>query len=296
MSQRVNVRQIQDAREVNFLNFMQDEYPSMIEYSSKWKAYIHPQHDSLKYFEHGYFRFSTNEGGDGIKFLQEWCGMSFQDAVLALWRYSGDHKAKATYARANKSYKPPVVTSQGCERAFAYLTFTRKISPHIVFELMNKHLIYEDKRGNVVFINREPGEGIAIVRGTAPYEDTPPFKRIYIEKSNNYWEFAHGENPKKVYVCESPIDAISLYEITNEEDAIYTAMAGLKPETLRRIIDDYPDKQIFTAVDWDSKGKAFAVAQYKEHQIRVVAPPAAAREQTKDWNEYLVFLKCQKNG
>ena len=292
---RVGSRQIQIARAVNFLNFMQDEYPTMIEYSHKWKAYIHPDHDSLKFFEHGYFQFSTSKGGDGITFLQEWCGLPFQDAVIQLYRYAGVHEDTTTYTRKNTEYKPPAATTKGYKRIFAYLTINRRLDSDTVKELIDKKLVYEDARSNVVFINDTPGNRIAIARGTLTYGEMPVYKRIYTEQSNNYWVLQQDEDIKTVFVTESPIDAVSMYELSKKTNAAYVAMAGLKPATLQRIIKDYPNAEIWIATDWDDAGKKFAVRQSKELGLKIVSPSKEYREVTKDWNEYLKIKKGESH-
>ena len=297
MGVRVGSTQIQRAREVNFLNFMQDRFPEMIEYSTKWKAYIHPEHDSLKYFEHGYFRFSNNDGGDGIKFLQEWCGMDFQNAVLELWQYAGGRPDnQLTYSRRNASYKAPERFEGDFKRLFAYLTSTRKIDVAIVQDLVNRKLIYEDVKHNVVFINPEPGKGIAISRSTIPMKNGQFFKKIDIEASNNYWKFEAGENPERVFICEAPIDAISLYELFKKKPGIYIAMAGLKPETVKRVISDFPDKEILLATDWDNAGISFTLRLHKELGIKFIGMPPEKQQGTKDYNEFLCLRKENKEN
>ena len=295
MGVRVGSTQIQTAREVNFLNFMQDKYPQMIEYSQKWKAYIHPEHDSLKYFEHGFFRFSTNEGGDSIKFLVEWCNKTFQEAVIELWEYAGGRPEQdLTYSRKNTAYKAPEPFEGNYSRLFAYLTKTRKIEPAIVQDLVNQKLIYEDMKHNVVFVNPELGKGIAISRSTISMKNGLFFKKIDIEASNNYWKFSAGENPENVYICEAPIDAVSLYELLKKKPGVYCAMAGLKPETVKHIIADYPGKKIILATDWDRAGISFTLKMRQELGIDFFGVPQEKQNGTKDWNEFLCLRKENK--
>ncbi len=53
------------------------------------KAFVHTEHDSLKFYEGGFYRFSTSEVGDGIRFLEEYGGLTFQEAVMDLYNYAG---------------------------------------------------------------------------------------------------------------------------------------------------------------------------------------------------------------
>ena len=103
------------------------------------------------------------------------------------------------------------------------------ISVELSFELVYHRLLYEDTRGNAVFVNQKKGREIAILRGTLTYAKEA-FKRIDTSESNNYWVF-ENQNVDTVYVCESPIDAISLYELNGQKFGAYVAMGGVKNKT-----------------------------------------------------------------
>ena len=88
-----------------------------------------------------------------------------------------------------------------------------------------------------------------------------------------------------VFVFESPIDAISFYELY-EEPVIYAAMGGLKDTALSNILSSFPyygedcklhfDRQIMLAVDRDGAGDRFSEKYGNYERIK----PAG-----KDWNE-----------
>ena len=145
-------------------------------------------------------------------------------------------------------------------------------------------MLYEDPRGNVVFANNKKGREIAISRGTVSY-DSDPYKRIDTSESNNYWVF-ENQNVDTVYVCESPIDAISLYELREKGSGAYIAMGGVKDKTLQKIISDYPESQIVIATDWDEKGEAFA-QENKNYCSKILRPDSEDMKNTKDWNDIL---------
>ena len=102
----VNKEKIEIARSVNFVNFMLDEHEELIEMDHVSKAYVHTKHDSLKFYEDGFYRFSTSEGGDGIRFLEEYCGLTFQEAVMALYDYANGEmqEKKRTYSKKNQNF------------------------------------------------------------------------------------------------------------------------------------------------------------------------------------------------
>ena len=88
--------------------------------------------------------------------------------------------------------------------------------------LIEQNLLYEDYRKNCVFYREKPG--ICILRGTGDEK----WIKIIREISNNYWVFKKGTNPEDIYICESPIDCISVYECNHHRDGYYCALAGLK--------------------------------------------------------------------
>ena len=282
----VKYKEIEIARSVNFINFMLDEHEDLIEIHPTSKIYIHPEHHSLKFYEHGFFRFSTNEGGDGIRFLREYCGLTFQEAVMELYHYAdGEIQTNnLTYGRKNQSFTFPTKSQKYYKRVYTYLTVTRCIPRETVKKLIKEGLLYEDVKGNAVFVNQTPGREFAISRGTVSYAEDP-FKRIDTSESNNYW-ILKNQSVNTVYVCESPIDAVSLYELLEKRPGAYIAMGGAKDKTLFKIISDYPGSQIVIATDWDSKGEKF-VKENAKYCSKVLRPNKTDMKNTKDWNEVL---------
>lgn len=282
----VTEKQKEIAHSVNFVNYMLDEHDDLIEMDPASKTYVHTEHDSLKFYEDGYYRFSTSEGGDGIRFLEEYCGLTYPEAVMELYNYANGEmqEKKRTYSKKNQNFSFPEKSPNYYKKVFSYLTNTRKISPDTVKKLIHDRLLYEDTRGNAVFVNQKKGREIAILRGTLTYAKEA-FKRIDTSESNNYWVF-ENQNVDTVYVCESPIDAISLYELYGQKSGAYIAMAGVKDKTLQKIISDYPESQIVIATDWDEKGAAFA-HENKNCCSKILRPDSEDMKNTKDWNDIL---------
>lgn len=286
----VNKEKIEIARSVNFVNFMLDEHEELIEMDHVSKAYVHTKHDSLKFYEDGFYRFSTSEGGDGIRFLEEYCGLTFQEAVMALYDYANGEmqEKKRTYSQKNENFAFPEKSPNYYKRVFSNLINIRKISRDTVKQLIHEGLLYEDTRGNAVFVNQKKEREIAISRGTSTYAKEP-FKRIDTSESNNYWVF-ENQNVDTVYVCESPIDAISLYELNGQKFGAYVAMGGVKNKTLQKIISDYPHSQIVIATDWDEKGEIFA-KENRKYCSKILRPNSNDMKNTKDWNDILRKIK-----
>ena len=304
---RVGYKQIEAAREVNLIDFLESEYPEYIEYDTKTKQYVHPEHDSLKICETGFFRFSTNLGGDSIRYLQEYIGLSFPEAVIQLIEFDGGYVTPKPIQKSKNPYMKNIIKNEenlqeleipkpnsNNNKAVSYLVDKRGLSDDTIQNLISQGLIYEDKKHNIIFINRKIYREFAIAHGTTEQK----FHKVFV-KGNDYWEFTAG-NSQDVFITESPIDAISLYELRKSagvENGIYIAMGGLKPNTVGRIQFDFPGFKIRIAPDWDEKGIEFAKKCAKDYKMIYLKPKAeriAAAGECKDWNELLLLEKRKR--
>ncbi len=290
---RVGYGQIESARDVNFIDFLSSEYPEHIAFNTKTKEYFNPAHDSIKFYPQGFYRFSNGKGGDGIRYLMEYIGLKFPEAVAILNRFDGyasDVQIKSIEREKKyKAYKSeekemPKKSPNNID-LLTYLINERGIDRDTVDMLLEQGVIYQDTRRNVVFINDKTD--FAVLRGTVEN-----FKQVW-KPGNGYWCFSAGEDPQEVFITEAPIDAISLYILRDKAPGIYCAMGGLKPNTLERIIVDYPKHNFFLAPDWDDKGKKFK-SEAKKHSIKYLYPKPERLEKAgfcKDWNELLLASK-----
>ena len=288
-NKHISQKEISIAKSVSLIDYLQSEHPDLIVYDGKTHKYIHPEHDSLKYSEAGFYRFSDDTCGDQIQFLQDWLGFeNFQAAVIELCHFSGLHGSDTVIrAEVNYTYEIPE-KNQDYKRVIAYLTKTRGIPADTVQELIQAGALYEDLQHNCVFFYEDKnGRTIAVQKGTLTEKR---FNRINSSHHNNYWAWNTGST-ETVYICESPIDAISFRELNNRKPGVYASMNGLKNEVFNRIKADYPGSNIVLCVDWDKAGIEFRT-KYKG--ITKLQPKEAERELCKDWNELLQFRKSKK--
>lgn len=286
----VTKEQIATAKSVDLQRFLQDNFPDTIKYDYKTKSFRNTKHDSLVINKHAWYQFSACRGGDTIEYLIQMLDMSFIDAVILLSAYGCDCQ-DATDTTSDVSdetipFKLPQKASK-INSLFRYM-INRQIHSDTVQKLIDDNLIYEDTHANIVFTRNTCNKRMCIIKGTDPKH---PFNKVITEVPHNYWSFHVGENPTKIYVCESPIDAISLYEYLGHTDGIYTAMAGLKYMTLKRILNDFNkdnDKEVYIAVDWDKAGQAFCKKYSLDKEFNILLPENNF-EKTKDWNEVLSF-------
>lgn len=299
---RISKEDIEKAKNVDLIELLESKYPNTIEYNVRKKSYRHAEHDSLVINGDFWYQFSRSRGGDQISFLMEFCNKTFAEAVKELsdfCEFSCNEPNSKVLLNAVLSDEDIIFNDfQAPERNVnenyvkRYL-FERGIALSVIHTLIRDNLLYEDVRKNCVFYNSNLN--FYILRGTGDEKWT----KIIREVANSYWFFTVGENPKDVFVCESPIDALSLYRCNNYQKGIYCAMAGVKKNTYLRIINDLAldddgilCKNLKIAVDWDEAGNNFIDNIIDTgYPFCVVRPSNEEMKNTKDWNDVLLLRK-----
>ena len=241
---------------------------------------------SIKKGYTGYKDFATGETGNSIDFLKNYMGYNFVDAVQAL----SDVPASATAQLVdiqqdgirNVPLEFPKPVDGMYKNLFAYLK-SRGISFETIQMLVGQKIMYQEKsKNNIVFINKE--RDFAEVRGT--YTFGKPFHGVVTNsRHNGFWWFRTSKAALKGYICESAIDAISLYELHrihgNKEEAYYISIAGVaKHPAIDRLKNS--KLHIILAVDNDAAGQN---CRNKNSDLEYIIPVH------KDWNEDLQSLK-----
>ena len=237
------------------------------------------EHDSLIITKgKGFVHNSINRSGNGIDYLTEYLGYSFTRAVAALAAFSVGNGYTAT----ETPYKPPEAAKNAFRRVFAYLTVTRGIPRTVVTKLIADKLLIEDEQHNCCFVSKQCN--YAELNGT--YTNIR-FKGISEgSESNGYWLIGN-ESADTVYICESAIDAVSLFALAqkkqpNNDSYAVASIGGLKPAAVHRLMQDF--KTCVIAVDNDAAGDIFAE---EFSNLRRIKP------NNKDWNEDIL---CKTNG
>ncbi len=228
--------------------------------------------------------FSENKGGtNAVNCLTEMLGMDFKAAVRELAGGSISY----TPRRENNSFsavKKQLVLPEKADnmkKVFAYLCQTRKINSEIVSQLAHDKLLYQDTRGNAVFVHRDENGKIvgAEIQGT---NSEIRYKGVAQGTSESVFAVKIGE-PKKAYVFESAIDLLSFKQLANPEkiqNSVLVSMAGLKPNTLKSLAES--GVKMFSCVDNDEAGINFTATNK-------LAPCRKILEENgvKDYNELL---------
>jgi len=240
-----------------------------------------------------YCRNSTGEHGNPIELLKDYLGYTFVDAVLALSQFGDDDDYDYDF---NRELIIPEHADM-YDRAAKYLIETRGIDSKLVSKLMKDGLIYQEQgHNNICF---ESGNYIEL-HGSLSYKS---FKGIAAgSDSDGYWAFGFTDKPKNqsiCYVCESAIDAMSLFCIMDEAarrdgaetpQCYFASMGGLKQGALDRIRKEF--KHVILAVDNDSvrddtdedAGRNFCNKDQNSLLLRKIPLK-------KDWNEDLLAMR-----
>lgn len=289
----------------------------------EWKC---REHDSLCVFADGkgWKWYSRDiQGSNAIDFLVKAEGYQFQDAVTEIIgdrkmgtpsKYISAHTSVAQHPDKKELRLPEHAPNDSYERVFAYLAKTRCIEPAVIYKCIEQGLLYQDVKGNCVFVGREKGTGTpkyAALRGTCTIEGVPAFKGECAGSDKSYG-FLIGAPESNVYVFESAIDAMSHASLVihkarqrNVDENVWQkyprlSLGGVSDRALERFLKE--NSQITTisfCLDNDEAGKNAAKLYAEKYEaqgykVNIYTAPSAI---AKDYNEYLCAYKQQfKSG
>lgn len=236
---------------------------------------------SVKLGKSFYHDFKTDHSGSAVEYLQRYMGYGYVDAVKALASSEAVYRPKTverTIAPEElKEIELPEAYKGFPKHMYAYLN-SRGIPSDVIQNLEKAGFLYQAKdHNNIVFVSRD--KDFCELRGTYTFGD--PFHGVQKTKPDCYWDFIVGD-PKRAYICEAAIDAISLYLLLKmegkEQDAMYVSIAGVGNQAaIDRIRDELMD--VVIAVDNDAAGDE---CRKKNPECPVMLPLM------KDWNQDLL--------
>ena len=242
----------------------------------------------------GYVDYHTNKTGNAIDFLVEYLSYSFKDAVLALNRIpvsasvsSHLQTPQPAKALANDRFVIPARANKPYTRVVNYLC-SRGIPEETVQMLIHQELLFQDAaHGNAVFLSR--AKDFCEIRGTVSTGSGKGFHGIRRKFPSCFWSIRMSDAPvQTAYICESSIDAVSLYLLRKkaglDEPAAFVSIGGVaNQQTIDRISRQV---QTILAVDNDEAGQK---CRERNASLEAIVPVK------KDWNEDLV-AGLQENG
>lgn len=200
----------------------------------------------------------SSGGGNPINCLTDIIGLDFKTAVeqLSGGRLVYERKQENASLQAEKKELELPPKNEDMKKVFAYLCKTRMLNPEIITELAKQGILYQDKRGNAVFLHKDDNGKIvgAEIQGTNTYQR---FKGVAGGTGESVFSVKIGE-PKKCYVFESAIDLLSFKQLAKPEkiqNSLLVSMAGLKPNSLTKITES--GMKMYACVDNDEKGSKF---------------------------------------
>ena len=255
-------------------------------------------HDSIMVRGNHWYDHKNQIGGGPVKFMREFYGMTYQDAMISLLGGYTDSRASPEKPQIKiaskkeperKPFKLPE-TNEDMRRAYAYLTKQRFIVPEVISFFAHKGTIYEDKaHHNVVFVGMDEN-GIpkqAHARSTLSFGNT---FRITVEGSDTKYSFAHFGKNDTLYVFEAPIDMLSFITLHPQgwQDSSYIAMNGVYESAVLNALQNHSQLENIVICTDNDEGGIEAVERLSD----ILAENGFTNvfrecSQYKDWNEDL---------
>lgn len=269
------------------------------------------EHDSLILkLRDGIFSYcwsSRDQKGDIIEFVKKnHTNGDFRGAIEYLVKGScGKNSIPKEYKLAaikEGQTNIDIVYADNMKMVYAYLAKSRKIRPKIINELIQKKLIRQDDKNNLVI--RYLDQKNAVVG--AELIGTNTFKRFKktVENTNESYGFTlkFGTQINTIIVFESLIDLLSFYDINfgQLDNAVLLSLGGSeKTKKIQTYLNDYKDiKTIIVCTDNDTAGNVAynnIKNTYADYNI------IDGREQLilgnfKDFNDLLLQRKLTTQG
>ena len=174
-------------------------------------------------------------------------------------------------------------------KVFAYLTKSRFINQEIVQDFVTQHMLYQDLKGNCVFVSYDNDIPVfGCLRGTNTY------KRFLGDLPGcNYQKgfFINGKSSELI-VTESVIDAMSIMSILKEKGLDYKnysflSLSGVDKNNALKFHLDHNKKfqSVLLALDNDSAGKKISKLIIKEFADRKDLCITEHYPSSKYWNQ-----------
>lgn len=266
--------QIQQAKEINLYDFLTTYHNDDVFLEGNSCLLRTNHHISVKRNTKIFTDFVSGEHGDSLDYLQKYLGYTFIEAVQALT--TGAIKKCEHLVTEEKIFRTPPQADSN-DKAINYL-LGRGISLDLINNLIKAEYLYQDRQDNVVFLNRE--RNYFELRGTK--QDIKYHKNLdnSIDNTNFFYfnrPYMTG-SPTRIFICESAIDALSLFELLGES-AVYASISGIGNQ---QRIDRIRQLQIEPIIAFDNDLPAER-ARERNADLKAIIPEGA-----KDWNEMLI--------
>jgi len=296
----IDERTLEQARSADLIDFLGKRYGfTFTQSGGEYRCRQHPslavKHDRLSWFWH-----SRGKGGHGaLDFLIHCECMPFREAVETVTGTTTTTAPMQSHFRTSQQDNPKILKLPDRKgiplRLYDYLCNKRGIDGEIVSNLINRDKIYEDVRGNVVFVGYDEylKPRFASLRGT--HGDF----RGDCAGSDKRYGFSISGFSERLYVFESPIDAMSHAKLAKMEYGDMTAwehdsrlsLAGTTDTAMSFFLNQHTAvKEIVFCLDKDHAGQEASYALAKKYADKgysvMIDPPIK-----KDFNEELKVFR-----
>ncbi len=281
------------------------------------RATVHVKNNGgLFLFKHGrgFYSFTLEKGGDIIAFAMEYLGMNKREAmeyILGCRAYEQTAHVVAVQEKPERGELILPPRDRDDRRVFAYLTKVRKIDGQILQELLKQGKVYQSRqeingkiRRNCAFVGYDEKGKPRYCALRGPSADSK--FRQDIENSDKTYGFLMEGRSRRVYVFESPIDAMShasLCKLRGEDwKKDYRISEGcLSDRALKRFLQHHPQiEEIVFCYDNDLEGKLADGTPHNHGQVRAAQAKEAFASlgyrtailtpRQKDFNQMLTAL------
>ncbi len=254
-------------------------------------------HDSLRIKRHSFVWYSRGICSHTIDFVKEFYNLSFCDAMEFIFKnephFVDIEDSKESHSKSNIKVLEEIHENYNEKNAIAYLCQKRGISYKTVKLLLDKGILKQDERKNIVFKALDD-KGKVVGGEIRSSQDYAKYRRVLGGSAIGYGVSLCLGKPEKAYFFESAIDMISFYELYNEslKDCVLMSMSGLKDIVIDTTIQRYglKYKDAYLCVDNDEAGCNF-VKKIKEKHNEI---ESITLELVKDWNEALLEKRLEK--
>lgn len=302
---RIDENSVEQARHTDMLVFLEKRHG--FTFAHQGGVYRCRQHKSLAVKDDrlSWYWHSKGVGGFGaIDYLMKIEALPFHQAVETVAHVP----AAAPISREPQQDRPLVLPEKAGllqARLLDYLCNKRGIDIGIVGALLDEGKIYEDKRGNVVFVGTdEYGKAqFASLRGTYGEQQF----RMDCAGSDKQYGFHIGTAlSERLYIFESPIDAMShacIENITVGDGNAWRqnnrlSLAGTSDTALPEYLKQHPQaKELVLCLDNDQPGRDAAIAiarKYAEQGYRTRIELPTAKDYNLDLKNMLEKSKVQQ--
>ena len=262
--------------------------------------------DSVSVSGNRWYDHKNQTGGYPVKFLQEFYGLGFREAVRELLdgetpvnmqeqaeiscaekqreSLNNEKRETATFALPEKA--------GNMKRLFAYLLKTRRLSREVVKAFVDAGLVYQERRyNNIVFVGTDAGGNPRSASLKSSASGAKGF-RMTVSGSDTDYGFCWRGGGERLFVFEAAVDLITFLTMYPKdwEKQSYIALDGLSPKPMLRFLQERDDiSEIYLCLDNDPAGietcdkfrDLLLERGYAEDQVWPLLPAC------KDWNESL---------